>query len=96
MPPTITLLTLLAGFVCVGCIPYRFTTRPGAIGTVLDARTGAPVAGAAVSVTPVRGDDPVGTATTAADGSFTVAPRRQWGVYIIPPGHFRVSVHPLD
>ena len=58
--------------------------RPGVSGTVLDARTGAPVAGAAVSVAPVRGDDPVGTATTVTDGSFRVPPRRHWGVYIVP------------
>ena len=39
----------------------------------------------------VRGKDPVGTATTAADGSFTVAPRRQWGIYIIPQDIFTLS-----
>src|SRR5438067_5769416 len=83
-------------FLCAGCIPYHFTMRPGASGRVLDARTGVPVAGAGVSVAPVRGDDPVGTATTATDGSFRVPPRRQWGVYIVPgdvfPCRFTLSV----
>ena len=92
----ISLLTLWAALVCSGCVAYHFTMRPGASGTVLDARTGLPVAGASVSLAPERGDDPAGTATTAADGSFTLPPRRQWGVYIVPgdvfPSPFTLSV----
>jgi hypothetical protein len=81
---------------CTGCIPYHFTTRPGATGVVLDAGTHAPVVGAIVSVIPGRGDGSKGVATTATDGSFRVPPRRQWGVYIVPgdvfPFPFELSV----
>ena len=88
--------TISMMLLCSGCIPYHFTTRPGASGVVLDARTGVPIVGAAVSVAPVRGDDPAGTATTETDGSFRVPPRRQWGVYLVPgdvfPFPFTLSV----
>jgi hypothetical protein len=94
--PSIALLTLSLALVCSGCIPYHFTVRPGASGTVVDARTGLPVAGAAVSVASVRGHDPAGNATTTPDGSFRIPPRRQWGVYIVPgdifPFPFTLSV----
>ena len=78
---------------CSGCIPYHFTTRPGASGVVLDARTGVPIVGAAVSVAPVRGDDPAGTATTETDGSFRVPPRRQWGGLPCARRRFPVSFY---
>ena len=42
---------------CGGCIPIRYTARPGASGVVLDAHTGAPLGGVAVSVTHVGGDE---------------------------------------
>ena len=78
--------TVSLALLCSGCIPIRYTARPGASGVVLDARTGVPVGGAAVRVAHVRGDDPAGTAATMADGSFLVPPRRRWGVMFIYPG----------
>ena len=94
--PSTNLLTLSVALVCSGCIPYQFTTRPGASGLVVDALNGIPIEGARVSVTPMRSDEPVGVATTSVDGSFLVQPRHQWGVYIVPgdifPFPFRLSV----
>ncbi len=84
IPSSIAFAGISLTLLCSGCIPYHFTMRPGASGVVLDSSTGVPIGGAAVSVAPVRGDDPAGTATTAADGSFKVPPKRQWGVYIFP------------
>ncbi len=39
-----------AGLCCTGCVPLRPVTSPGASGTVMDARTHAPVGGAQVVV----------------------------------------------
>jgi hypothetical protein len=87
---------VISSLLCAGCIPYHFTIRPGAIGSIRDSRTGVPVAGVNVSVVPSRGNKPVGRATTDTDGTFRVLPRRQWGVYIVPtdifPMYFTLSV----
>ena len=92
----VVLPPLLAAFVGVGCIPYHYTLRPSASGKVVDARTGAPVTGASVSVAPADGDNPAGRAITGADGSFLVAPLRQWGAYFFvtdcAPAPFTLSV----
>jgi len=87
---------IAATLFCSGCFPYHFTTRPGASGVVVDARTGVPVAGAPVSVALIRGNGQPTSATTATDGSFRVLPRRQWGLYLAPgdilPLYFALSV----
>ncbi len=83
---SILLAAVLFALLCSGCIPIRYTARPGASGVVLDAHTGVPISHAAVSVAHIRGDDPAGIATTIADGSFQVPPRRLWGVIFIFPG----------
>jgi hypothetical protein len=75
------IVLLLAGAALSGCIPYRYTNRPGVVGTVVGARTQRPIPGAGVSLDGPGG--PIST-VTAADGSFAIAPLRQWGIYIVP------------
>jgi hypothetical protein len=47
----ITVLVCFAAMVfCCGCIPLRFTTSPGASGTIVDAATRAPLNGAEIVI----------------------------------------------
>lgn len=55
---------LLAVLLCSGCFPMNVTRSPGVSGVVVDAGTGAPVAGAEVLVS---------KATTATDGGSDAA-----------------------
>lgn len=65
-----------------GCFPYRFTTKPPVTGRVFDARTGGPLPGACVRFE----DSEQAAVTTAADGSFALAPEMSWGVwFMLPP-----------
>src|SRR5262249_15633156 len=75
---------LVAGAFLCGCIPYRFTGRPGVTGVVLDSNTRAPVAGATVTVASreTYADEMRGNAVTAADGSFSIPPYWRWGLYL--------------
>lgn len=70
-----------------GCIPYRFTTKPGATGRVLDARNQKPVAGAVVVSLSTTGSGLVqeGLALPAADGSFRIPASVEWGVIVGAP-----------
>lgn len=58
-----------------GCIPMRAQRCPGAAGTVVDARTAAPVVGAEVAFLP-RGL----STHTATNGTFSIPSRKSWGV----------------
>lgn len=71
---------LFVGVLSTGCIPYRFTTRPGASGRVLDSQTQSPVAGAVVSLSAQSGH---AAAKTALDGSFLIPAQHQWWVCFI-------------
>jgi hypothetical protein len=59
-----------------GCWPYRYTTHPGIVGTVVSADDGAPVASAEVIlIAPLWSQ--AGrrlTAKSGADGQFEIAP----------------------
>jgi len=68
-----------------GCFPYHYTVRPGVVGTVLSADTRQPVAGVGILFGRTNVTE---LAQTAADGSFSIPPRRQWGIWIIPQDVF--------
>jgi len=68
-----------------GCFPYHYTTRPGLAGSVVGAESHAPLAGAGISF---GGTNATAVAFSAADGSFVVSPKRQWGIWIIPQDVF--------
>jgi hypothetical protein len=71
---------------CVGCIPYRFTMKTGAVGRVLDAQSGVPVSAAQVSTEANWSSSQHWrlTASTAQDGTFRIEPQRKWGIFILP------------
>lgn len=73
-------------FLMAGCFPYHYTTSPGLSGTVVNAETRKPLAGAAISYSG-RTNNTVVT-FSADDGSFSVAPERKWGIWIIPQDVF--------
>jgi hypothetical protein len=66
-----------------GCFPYDYTDRPGVAGTVVSSDSHEPVAGAGISFGPVNA-----VAYSATDGSFSVPPKKEWGVWIIPQDVF--------
>ena len=85
-----------------GCIPFRFTQTPGAKGTVVDALSKVPIQGAVVSLMSAGyGAHPENNADmrTATDGRFEIAPKKQWGPYILgdhpAPRHayIRIKAH---
>jgi len=69
---------------CAGCIPYRFSPRPGVSGHVVDGGTGRQLADAEVEIKPTRTGEAVVKTHTSLDGTFQIRPRRQWGVYLVP------------
>lgn len=84
----------MAGCLCAGCVPLRFTAGPGASGTVIDSKTGAPISGAQVAISlckypPPSVDDALAVerepkVTTDQSGQFSVPADRRWGIYIWP------------
>lgn len=72
--------------VCTGCVPYHFTTRPGAIGTVIDAESKLPIAGAAITLKssgfPEKHTEV--SILTETDGQFLIKPLQNWSLYIVP------------
>ena len=79
---------LLVALSAAGCFPYHYTDRPGATGTVLDAQSGEPIAGALVSLVGYgvrsRPQDDVFDVRTAADGRFEIRPVQRWNIYVVP------------
>lgn len=88
MPSRRLLPVLLAALSVGGCFPYHYTQRPGATGTVVDARSGAPIRGALVSLVGYgmrsRSQDDVFDVRTAADGRFEIFPVKEWNIYVVP------------
>jgi hypothetical protein len=84
----------MAGLLCSGCWPRRFTTSPGVSGTVLDSQTHSPLGGveAVVSLSKYPPDSPQDavehtrnpTVTSNDAGHFLVPSERRWGIYIWP------------
>jgi len=88
---TRVLLLLLSSAPCLtGCIPYHYTIRPGVSGVVLDDRSATPIPGATVVVKnrQLSQKAELLTLTTSPDGSFYLAPKRKWGIYIVPADVF--------
>lgn len=104
--------TGLLAILLSGCVPMNVTRSPGVTGVVVDAGSGAPVAGAEVLVSKAtapgdQGTAPGGatsaptvpplpdalaaarrpTATTGADGRFTIPPEKRW--IMVPLGSER-------
>jgi hypothetical protein len=76
----------------------RFTKFPGASGRVVDAKTTAPISNAEVTLSLTQpAKEETKTVVTDSNGVFTIAPKKQWGIYIIPMdfmaylGHISVS-----
>jgi hypothetical protein len=93
-------LTVALSALLVGCFPYRYTDRPGAVGRIVSSSDAAPVASATIRLSfshPVHKHDPIET-QTGTDGSFSVLAKTFWGLYLIPqesghPGTCKVEVH---
>ncbi len=74
-------------FVCSSCMPYHFTSRPGAIGTVIDAENSQPIEGATVGLDVMRSIEHKGeylSTTTGADGKFQIPAAQRWSLYMVP------------
>lgn len=70
-----------------GCFPYDYTIRPGIAGTVIASDSHRPISGVSIIFGPSDGPtNAVGY--TATDGSFSVPPMEQWGIWIIPQDVF--------
>ena len=65
-----------------GCvIPYRFTTRQGAVGSIVDKGSHRPLSGALITVT-THGETI--SANSGTNGRFIVPSVREWGVFLAP------------
>jgi hypothetical protein len=86
-PLSHTLLVVSIVISLTGCFPMHFVTRPGISGTVVDDATSRPVIDTTVTLRmqPVHGGIATSTsANTDAKGTFSIAPERHWGIYIVP------------
>src|ERR1051326_46864 len=85
---------VMAGLLCSGCFPMRFTTSPGAAGKIVDAQTRAPLSGAEVVVS--NSTYPPPSAEEAFinrrspivlsdnDGQFSIPAERGWDLFFLP------------
>jgi hypothetical protein len=80
------LVVLMAVISTAGCFPYRYTLRPGVSGRVVDSRSADAIANATVAVRSRDFHHQTGELIlhTRADGSFALAPKQHWSIYIIP------------
>jgi hypothetical protein len=93
-PANFLLILLVAGSLCTGCIPLKFTTSPGATGTVVDATTHAPITGAEVLISrstyPPSSPDAAFTNSrpplvmSQTNGQFAVPSQRRLDFYVLP------------
>ena len=92
MKKTILIICLSIIFASLGCLPYRFVTRPGASGQVVDLKTNNPVAGAKASLVSTFNGVRTETETmTSNEGFFHIYPERKWGLFIVPMDPARIS-----
>jgi hypothetical protein len=78
---TITLLfSIIAVAVFTGCVPFRGTKQTGAVGRVLDARSGSPISQTSITTSGVWDERWQLHALSSSDGSFRVEPVRRWGL----------------
>lgn len=82
-----------------GCIPFRFTTRPGVSGGVLDQVSEKPIADAAVIIEPTIPRGEMAEGKSGFNGGFQLPPKRRWGILILAtdvfPFSFSLSIqHP--
>jgi hypothetical protein len=81
-------------FACSSCMPYQFTTRPGATGTVIDATNKQPITGATVTLTTLRSIEHQGeslSTMTGADGRFEIPAAQRWSLYFAPLDPYSLS-----
>jgi hypothetical protein len=74
---------LVSALLVSGCFPYHFTARAGISGVVVDSASSMPIPNATISLRDRPGRS-AASAYTDADGSFLIAPRLVWGIYIVP------------
>jgi len=92
MKKTILFICLSIIFASLGCLPYRFVTRPGASGQVVDLKTNNPVAGAKASLVTTFDSVRTEVATmTSNEGYFHLNSERKWGLFIVPMDPARIS-----
>ncbi len=81
-------------WLCLGCVPIRFTTSPGATGRIVDARTHSPIPGAEVVISrstyPPPSPDKAfvnhrpPTVMSREGGLFSVPLERRLDLYFVP------------
>ena len=80
-------LPLIAFIVSSGCVPCRFTQKPGVSGYVFDTDNGQPIQEANVTLMtfpfPERLEKTDKT-ITKEDGSFSIPAEYKWSIYIVP------------
>ncbi len=84
----------ICGWLCSSCVPLKFTTSPGATGTVLDAATHAPISGAEVIISRSTYPPPSPdlaftnsrppTVLSQEGGRFSVPLERRLDLYFLP------------
>ena len=87
-------LFCILALACPGCVPWKFTTSPGATGSVVDARTHTPITGAELvisrstyppdSVEKAFQNHRAPMVMTAETGRFSVPLQRRLDLYCIP------------
>jgi hypothetical protein len=98
MKPAQLLSLAAVGLFCAGCVPWRFTSSPGASGVVMDAKTYAAIGGAQVTVCrsefPMEKPRSVTNAlknarppriVTKADGRFSIDRESKWVMFYPAP-----------
>jgi hypothetical protein len=93
-------LLILSVVFCSGCIPYHFTTRQGAKGTVVDAQSGSPLPNVHVILSSVHGrwnstnnisvfyTNQFASTVTTTNGTFCIPSQKQWGLLFILGDYF--------
>jgi hypothetical protein len=92
---------------CAGCIPYHYTLQPGAIGTVVDAKSGTLLPNTHVVLSRLSETwnptnrislfftNQVASTTSTNDGAFRIQPKREWGILFFVPTDFPWGIYEL-
>ena len=76
------ILILVTALTC-GCVPCHYLQRPATLGTLVDAHSGGPIAGAAVELSMIQTEEPRYSArvVSGVDGSFAISAKQRFGLW---------------
>ena len=78
-----------------GCMPYHLTEQPGVSGQTVDSETNISLQNVTVRLEYASEnidttDKIILTTKTSEEGTFHIAPKRKWGIYIVPTDFFPI------